>query len=356
MADASLNNVVEVNVTIDAPVRSEIDFQLCNLFQTDTSIIPLSERFRIYENATAVAADFSGATDNEKYVRACADVYFGQEGETPAELMITTVDLGGGETYDQIAASVYNERTYVMGVIADIDATAVTLAVVQAIELATADLPVIFFYLRDSATIQAEGPTLVAANSSRIAYMEGDLPVDLTTASRVEMALIGKCIGRQIGSVNWALQPLTGVSPTSLSIATQDQMLSLKSNIYGILGGVAVTRLGTVMSNAAPFYIDEQRAIDYLKNQLQVGVYSALVGGDIPYTVRGFNLISHEISSVLTRLSSDGVIDANFTVVAPNPADATPTERADRQTPPFEIRASLQGFILKVIINASLVQ
>jgi len=350
MPDAPLKEVVDVSISINTPISSEVDFQLTALFQTDIVAITPAERYRIYVNAADVATDFPGIATNDVQVRNFASTYFGQS-PSPAELMIVTVDLVGLETYADIAVEVFGLKGYTIGAVADLT---ISFSDIQDVALAILGLPVMFGFQADQADCLVEAPVLLANNDARIFYIQRDDPLLGGEHERNDAAFIGRGVARPVGSVNWGLQTLTGVNGTELSLSEQQNLLDLRVNIYGKVGGIDITRNGTCFSQVAPNYIDEVRAIDFMQNLIQVEVFNALVNRNVPYTDSGFNQIAAGMHKALDTLVNDGVIVQGYNITVPTAASATSGERATRTTPAFKFTAELAGFVNKVIINGSL--
>lgn len=174
-------------------------------------------------------------------------------------------------------------------------------------------------------------------------------PADMLAA-----AICGRVSPIDPGGETWALKNLSGVTPVSPFTSTHRTNLSnKKGNSYRTIGGSGRTFDGYTVDGD---YIDVQRGLDWLENDMQVAVFNAISGADkIPFTDPGIAVIENEVRASLTRAVRAGVLAASPApvVTVPAAADVDSTNKAARILPDVNFSATLAGAIHKTTINGT---
>ena len=168
-----------------------------------------------------------------------------------------------------------------------------------------------------------------------------------------EAAWFGRVLPLEPGSENWAYKTLNSISISNLTTNQSINALSKKANTYEFIGGVAITRYGTMGQGE---YIDIIRGVDWLTARIQEFVYSVLVNNPkVPYTDAGIASVQ---SQVLRALQLG--ISNNFIAESPQPivtvplaANVPPTDKANRILRNVKFTATLAGAINIVNITGN---
>jgi hypothetical protein len=119
-------------------------------------------------------------------------------------------------------------------------------------------------------------------------------------------------------------------------------------NTYETVGGVSITREGTVASGQ---FLDVIRGIDWLKARIEEDIYQKLVNADkIPFTDSGVTIIENSLRERLQDGINQGVL-SSFTVSVPKVADVSSANKLVRTLPDVEFTGVLAGAIHKVVIQ-----
>jgi len=186
--------------------------------------------------------------------------------------------------------------------------------------------------------------TLNAANYDRTVYMWS-----ADQANFPEAAWAGRVLPTDPGSATWKFKTLAGIAADSLT-GTQSTYIrtTKKGNTYETMGGVSITREGTVVSGE---FIDIIIGIDWLKARIEEDVFQQLVNSDkIPYTNAGIAIIENILRTRLQDAVAQGVL-SSFTVSVPDVATILSADKIARTLPDVTFTGVLAGAIHKVEIN-----
>lgn len=166
-------------------------------------------------------------------------------------------------------------------------------------------------------------------------------------------ALIGRVAAKDPGSINWAFKDLDGVTP---AVITTTQETTLKNNnaiLYQTIAGLNVTRYGKAVGGE---YLDVTHGIDWLKARIQESVFGLIAGVDkLPYTDASVDAVKGNILGVLNLgVQRDFLRPGTLSVTAPEVADVSTTDRANRYLPDVKFGAELAGAINSVGIAGTL--
>lgn len=159
-------------------------------------------------------------------------------------------------------------------------------------------------------------------------------------------ALAGRCLPIDPGGETWALKRLSGPAPVKLTATQRANLVARFGNSYESVAGVNVTFQGKMADGD---FIDVQRGLDFLEDDIQKSVFEALVGvNKVPYTDRGVALLVAALRGALTRSFLAGIINADFVITFPKVADVSTADKTARLLPDVKFTATLQGAIHKV--------
>lgn len=191
-------------------------------------------------------------------------------------------------------------------------------------------------------------------------YASDDQPAENEFAA---LALMAKCFGYDPGSETWHLKSLATIVPSALSTDQKKALEEKNINTFRRYAGDNVSFGGYMLSGE---WIDVIRFRDWLKNDMQVGVFNALkVNRKVPYTDSGIGLIEGAMEASLSKGQAIGGIaeteyDADdnatpgYTVTVPRSADLTEVERKSRKLTGCKYTARLAGAVHAVEIDGYL--
>lgn len=168
-----------------------------------------------------------------------------------------------------------------------------------------------------------------------------------------EAALFGVILSQDPGSYTAAFKTLAGITVDNLTQTQETNALAKYANIYTEVGGVNITRVGTVGEGE---YIDIIIFVDWLQARMTERLYSLLVNGlKLPYTEEGLTAVEGEIRAQLTDGISAGGLAASPapTVTVPDIADISTTDKANRELNDVEFTATLAGAIHKITVQGT---
>ena len=168
-----------------------------------------------------------------------------------------------------------------------------------------------------------------------------------------EAAWLGVMLPKDPGSATWKFKTLTGVTANSLSSTQSTYVRNKKGNVYETIGGVDITREGTMVSGE---FIDVIVGCDWLESRMEERVYSRLVNSDkIAYTDAGIATIEADIRAQLQEAIAVGFL-AEYpqpAVVVPKVANISTVTKATRELPAITFEGTLAGAIHKVTIRGT---
>lgn len=207
-----------------------------------------------------------------------------------------------------------------------------------------------------------------SADYGIISSSSTDVASDLQTSGYARTALIfqanlgehsgaawaGQCLPLDPGSETWAYKTLSGISVNTLTATERGFIEDKSANHYTTVAGVNVTRYGVT---SAGEYIDVTRFVDWLQARIQEEVFSALVNNKkLPYTNAGVSVVKGQILGVLRRGIRVGGLaeDPEPQVFAPDVADVSSVDKANRLLPDVSFTATLAGAIHTLQISGTL--
>ncbi len=168
-----------------------------------------------------------------------------------------------------------------------------------------------------------------------------------------ECAWFGGVLPLDPGSETWKFKRLNSISYSNLTSTQSQNARNKKANTYEFIGGVGITREGTVAQGE---FIDIVRGVDWLTSRIQEFVYSVLVNSNkVPYTDAGITAIESEVKRALQLGISNNFIanDPAPTVTVPKAANVPPTDKTQRILRNVRFQATLSGAIHVVNITGT---
>jgi len=166
-----------------------------------------------------------------------------------------------------------------------------------------------------------------------------------------ECAWFGRVLPTLPGSVNWKFKTLASISYSDLTTTQSQNARNKKANTYEFIGGVGITREGTMAQGE---FIDIIRGVDWLTAQIQQNVYALLVNVDkVPYTDAGIASVEAEIRRALELGINNNFIAENpaYTISVPKASEVSAANKAARLLQDVSFQATLSGAINVVEIN-----
>lgn len=168
-----------------------------------------------------------------------------------------------------------------------------------------------------------------------------------------ECAWFGRVLPTTPGSVTWKFKTLSSISYSNLTSNQSTNARNKKANTYEFIGGVGITREGTMGQGE---FIDIIRGVDWLTARIQEFVYALLVNSDkVPYTNAGIAAVEAEVRRALELGVSNNFIadDPVYTVSVPRASAVAPADKAARILRDVDFTATLAGAIHAVDINGT---
>ncbi len=168
-----------------------------------------------------------------------------------------------------------------------------------------------------------------------------------------DAAWIGKLFPTDPGSATWAFKTLSTVPPSSLTTTESGNVRDKNANTYETLGGVNITREGTM---SEPEFIDVIRGVDFIQARMTEAIFGRLVNlPKIPYTDAGTAIIEGEVNAILNLAIDQGILtpDPAPIVNVGAVADQLFNDRANRVFNDIDFSATLAGAIHSTTITGT---
>lgn len=166
--------------------------------------------------------------------------------------------------------------------------------------------------------------------------------------------LLGRCLSIEPGGESWALKQLKGVDPVNLTDTQRSNLIDKNANSYEEVAGKNVSFYGTTGDGD---FIDIQRGIDWLDDDMSKSVFEALIAVDkIPYTDAGISAIEGAIRGSLKRAVTRSILknDPEPSVNVPLVADVPTADRQARLLPNIDFDGEFAGAVHKVKLRGTL--
>lgn len=164
-------------------------------------------------------------------------------------------------------------------------------------------------------------------------------------------AWCGQVLPLNPGSETWKFKALTGVTPVATTGTHRTNLRAKKANWIQTVAGRNITMEGTTCDGD---FIDNQRGLDWLQDDMTKAVFGALVAAKkVPFTNAGIAMIENEVMGSLKRAVNMGILDTleKDAVQVPKVKDVSSTNRGLRLLPDIKFKCRLAGAIHKVVIS-----
>lgn len=167
-------------------------------------------------------------------------------------------------------------------------------------------------------------------------------------------AWYGRVLPIDPGSETWSLKILQGVAPVALTTDQQQHLVNKHANSIWTVAQENITFNGMTADGD---FLDVQRGLDWIDDDMSKGVFGALIAADkVPYTPPGIAIIGSEVKSSLKRAVKRGILSDNPNkpvVILPDFSTITSDQRATRILDDVEFSGTLAGAIHKVNIRGN---
>lgn len=308
-----VSNVVNVDVIMSPTAATGRNFGSLLILGTST-VIPVSERIRLYTGSEEIGADFG--EDSPEY--AAALVYFSQSPQ-PAQVYVgrwaktlATGETGSVETLAQaITAVLQFTNWYGLGIADDEDLTAAeitaTAAAIQASNLSR----VFAVTSDDSGIIDSASTTDIASTLKAAGY--GRTFVQYSTKSKyAALSAFGRAFTVNFTGNNTTItlkfKTEPGVTYETLTSSQAAAVDAKNANVYVYYANDTAILQQGVMSNGD--FFDERHGLDWLQNYVQTDLFNALYTSTtkIPQTEAGITRLLTVVEKSLDQAVSNGLV------------------------------------------------
>ena len=332
---ADITEIVDVTISLETTGVTRQGFGV-PLLVGDGGVITAGE-VASYVSLTEILGAGFLATDKEYLM---AQACFAQ---TPRPTKVVVAPLTGADYAASIQSAFDASKEWYAVIIesraqADIVAAAAKVEALKRLLLACSDDVAV----TASSAANVAG-ALKASNYNRTAYLWSDNEENFP-----EAAWAGRCLPTDPGSLTWKFKNLSGITASNMTSGESSNVRGQSGNTYETVGGVSITREGTVASGQ---FLDVIRGIDWLKARIEEDIYQKLVNADkIPFTDAGVTIIENSLRERLQDGINQGVL-SSFTVSVPKVADVSSANKLLRTLPDVEFTGVLAGAIHKVVIQ-----
>jgi hypothetical protein len=203
----------------------------------------------------------------------------------------------------------------------------------------------------DSDIYDSGSTTDIAATLETAAYDRTAVIYSGTPALFPDAAWLGKQLPTDPGSSTWAFKTLSTITADTLTPTQSTNIRNKNANTYEEIGGVNITRWGTMASGE---YIDIIRGIDWLKARMVERIYSRFVNlPKIPFTDAGIATVEGEIKAQLEAGIDAGLLAASpaYSVTVPLASAVSSADKANRLLPDISFEATLAGAVHTTTIS-----
>lgn len=183
-------------------------------------------------------------------------------------------------------------------------------------------------------------------NRARTAGVYHPSPVSMNSA-----AWAGKVLPFDPGSATWKFKTLSGVPAISLTSTQRTNLIARSANFYETVATIDMMSEGTTADGD---FLDVQRGLDWLEDDMSKRVFGALAGAaKIPYTDPGVAVIQSEMKASVRDAVTRGILAADPApvVTVPAVADVSAANKTARLLPDMKFTGTLAGAIHKVNIT-----
>lgn len=310
-----VSNVVNVDVIMSPTAATGRNFGSLLILGTST-VIPVSERIRLYTGSEEIGADFG--EDSPEY--AAALVYFSQSPQ-PTQVYVgrwaktlATAESGSVETLAQaITAVLQFTNWYGLGIADDEDLTAAEITATAAAIQASSLSRVFAVTSDDSGIIDSASTTDIASTLKAAGY--GRTFVQYSTKSKyAALSAFGRAFTVNFTGNNTTItlkfKTEPGVTYETLTSSQAAAVDAKNANVYVYYANDTAILQQGVMSNGD--FFDERHGLDWLQNYVQTDLFNALYTSTtkIPQTEAGITRLLTVVEKSLDQAVSNGLVAA----------------------------------------------
>lgn len=310
-----VSNVVNVDVIMSPTAATGRNFGSLLILGTST-VIPVSERIRLYTSAEDIGADFG--EDSPEY--AAALVYFSQSPQ-PTQVYVgrwaktlATDESGSVETLAQAVSAVLQfTNWYGLGIADDEDLTAAEITATASAIQASSLSRVFAVTSDDSGIIDSASTTDIASTLKAAGY--GRTFVQYSTKSKyAALSAFGRAFTVNFTGNNTTItlkfKTESGVTYETLTSSQAAAVDAKNANVYVYYANDTAILQQGVMSNGD--FFDERHGLDWLQNYVQTNLYNLLYTSTtkIPQTEAGITRLLSNVEQSLDQAVSNGLVAA----------------------------------------------
>lgn len=248
---------------------------------------------------------------------------------------LNAIQLENGDWYGLV--TLYNSDAYVKAVAAWVESSSAPK--IYACDLSNSE----------TATLAAGGADTAQALET-LAYARTFTCYHPSPADMFGAAWLGKVLPLTPGSETWKFKTLAGVNPVATTSTHRVNLRAKTCNTIQTVAGRNITWEGQTLDGD---FIDIQRGLDWLQDDMTKGVFEALAGANkVPMTNAGVALIESKMRGTLKRAITMGILtdDPAPVITVPKVADISVANRTLRLLPDMKFSCTVAGAIHKVTI------
>nr|DAL18044.1 MAG TPA_asm: tail sheath protein [Caudoviricetes sp.] len=308
-----VSNVVNVDVIMSPTAATGRNFGSLLILGTST-VIPVSERIRLYTGSEEIGADFG--EDSPEY--AAALVYFSQSPQ-PTQVYVgrwaktlATAESGSVETLAQaITAVLQFTNWYGLGIADDEDLTAAEITATAAAIQASSLSRVFAVTSDDSGIIDSASTTDIASTLKAAGY--GRTFVQYSTKSKyAALSAFGRAFTVNFTGNNTTItlkfKTEPGVTYETLTSSQAAAVDAKNANVFVYYANDTAILQQGVMANGD--FFDERHGLDWLQNYVQTNLFNLMYTSTtkIPQTEAGITRLLSNVEQSLDQAVSNGLV------------------------------------------------
>lgn len=164
-------------------------------------------------------------------------------------------------------------------------------------------------------------------------------------------AWLGKMLPKDPGSATWKFKTLPGVDPVRFTGTQRSNLTDRNANSYETRAGQNITFDGRTADGD---YVDVQRGIDWIDDDMSARIFEVLVNADkVPFTDPGVAQIEGAMKATLQQAVARGILAENPepTTTVPEVEDVSSANKSSRTLPDLKFDGTLAGAVHKANVN-----
>lgn len=369
MPGLSVSRIANVTVTLSAKAAQGRNFGSMLILGTST-VIPISERLRVYESADDIGTDFGVTSEEYK----AAVVWFSQSPQ-PTQVYVgrwvktlETAESGTVETLLQAVNTLLGYNSWYGLHLADsVDpATADMVSVASALQAATVSR-ILAYTTQDTEVMDAASTTDIAYLLKAASY--GRTYVQYSSSSRyAALSAFGRAFTVDFTGNNTTItlkfKQEPGITYETLTASQADALEAKNCNVYVLYDNDTAILEQGVMANGD--FFDERHGLDWLQNTVQTTDYNTLYTSTtkVPQTDAGTTTRMAAIELALSQavnnglfapgkwtggpigqLSTNDYLTKGYYLYADSVDNQLQADREKRQAVPIQVAGKLAGAV-----------